>query len=79
MANKLYGIAVLDDCELERVSDPSEPAEDRAWTLMKLVRRKLQLNPSWFVDICKIFRACGIRAISQVVGTQLFPPAVTCN
>ena len=71
VANKLYGIAVLDDSELEHASDSSEPTEERAWALLKLVRRKLQQKPSWFVDICKILRACGVKAITQVIGTNL--------
>ena len=69
VANKLYGIAVLDDAEVERASDPSEPVEERAWALMNLIEKKLQQNPGWFVEICKILRACGIKAVSQVVGT----------
>lgn len=68
VAIKLYGIAVLDDYELEQASDNSEPMEERAWALMNLIRRKLQQKPSWFVDICKILRACRVKAISQVIG-----------
>lgn len=68
VANKLYGIAVLNDSEVEQASDGTEPKEDRARTLMQLVKKKLWKNPGWFVDVCKILRACGVKAISQVIG-----------
>lgn len=68
VANKLYGIAVLDGCEVERALDGAEPRDERARSLMQLVKRKLWKNPEWFVDVCKILRACGVKAISQVIG-----------
>lgn len=68
VARKLYGIAVLDDGEVQRASDRAEPQEDRARSLVQLVKKKLWKNPSWFVDVCKVLRACGVKAISQVIG-----------
>lgn len=78
VALKLYGIAVLDGREVESVSDGAEPREDRARTLMQLVKRKLWKNPGWFVDVCKILRACGVKAISHVIGIQSCD-CVTCD
>lgn len=68
VASKLYGIAVLDDGEVERVSYVEEPQEDRARHLMQMLKKKLWSNPGWFVDVCKILRACGVKAISDVIG-----------
>lgn len=70
VANKLYGIAVLDTNEVEMFVDEDEPKEDRTRRLMQLVKTKLWQNPGWFVDVCKILRACGVKAISQVIGEE---------
>lgn len=68
VANKLYGIAVLDEHEVSQASDETEPPEDRARALMQLIKKKLWMNPGWFADVCKVLRACGVKAISQVIG-----------
>ena len=73
VANKLYGIAVLDSGEVERTSEGEEPAR----LLMQLLKKKLWKNPGWFVDVCKIFRACGVKAISQVIGRFAKTPLVS--
>ena len=70
VANKLYGIAVLDTSEVEMAMDEDEPMEDRTRKLMQLVKTKLWQNPGWFVDVCKILRACGVKVISQVIGEK---------
>lgn len=70
VANKLYGIAVLDSSEVEMVMDEDEPKEDRTRRLIQLVKTKLWQNPGWFADVCKILRACGVKAISQVIGEE---------
>ena len=61
VADKLYGIGVLEECDLKRASCSGE-------VLMQQVKRALWKNPGWFVDICKVLRACGVKAISQVIG-----------
>lgn len=68
VANKLYGIGVLDGREVEKALDGVEPRDEHARSLMQLVKRKLWKNPAWFVDVCKILRACGVKAISRVIG-----------
>lgn len=68
VANKLYGIAVLDKYDVSQASDESEPVEDRARALMQLIKKKLWMNPGWFADVCKVLRACGVKAISKVIG-----------
>lgn len=68
VANKLYGIAVLDSGEVERASEEIEPKDERAKFLIRLIKKKLWKNPGWFVDVCKILRACGVKTISQVIG-----------
>lgn len=70
VAEKLYGIGVLDINELNRASDKQEAEEDRARDLARLLKRKLWLSPEWFVDICKILRNCGVKVISLVIGTE---------
>ena len=71
VANKLYGIAVLDHAEVDRASNGAEPMEDRARALVQLVKKKLWKNPGWFVDVCKILRACGVKAIAEVIGNPV--------
>lgn len=68
VASKLYGIAVLDECEVSQASDETEPLEDRAGALMQLIKKKLWMNPGWFADVCKVLRACGVKTISKVIG-----------
>lgn len=70
VANKLYGIAVLDQSEVDQASDVTEPVEERARVLMQLLKKKLCQNPGWFVDVSKVLRACGVKAISEVIGTN---------
>ena len=69
VAEKLYGIAVLDKEEAKLASNEGEePVEEPARVLMQLVKKKLWKSPCWFVDVCKVLRACGIKEISQVIG-----------
>jgi hypothetical protein len=68
VANKLYGIGVLESGEVEGFLEGVGPKDERARSLMQLVKRKLWKNPGWFMDACKVLRACGVKAISQVIG-----------
>ena len=68
VATKLYGIAVLDASELARASEEAEPVEERARALLHVIKKKLWMNPEWFVDVCKVLRACGVKAIAKVIG-----------
>jgi len=72
-ASKLYGIAVLDSTEEQQALDETEPVEERARNLMQLLKKKLWVNPGWFTDICKVLRACGVKAIANVIGTCVGP------
>ena len=68
VANKLYGIAILDDYDVSQALDESEPLEDRARALVQLIKKKLWMNPAWFADVCKVLQVCGVKVISKVIG-----------
>lgn len=70
VADRLYGIGVLDIDELGRASDKQEAVDDRARELVRLLKRKLWQSPEWFVDVCKILRNCGVKVIAQVIGRE---------
>lgn len=68
VAQKLYGIAVLDGNEVEYAEDSEEPVQERARALLQLIKKKLWSKPQWFVEICKVLRTCGVKGISDVIG-----------
>ncbi len=78
LAHKLYGIAVIDTDEVECASFREEPIEDRARSLLQLLKRKLWANPEWFVDVCKILRNCDVNAVSEMIGNLHYRMQLLC-
>ena len=65
-ATYLYKVAIIDDNELESAMNGFLSRTDRASTLMRLLIRKLRINPHWCHDAFVALKEAGLSMESII-------------